>query len=179
MKKLNSPDGRIAARSVTLLLIILLIALGGDSLNERFGKMSKKIDIPQRAEQEKNKREIAARFKQGVAMLNAKQYDYAATAFQRVLKLAPKMPEAHVNMGYALLGLQYFSDAAEFFKGAIMLNAYMANAYYGMALAQEGLGNLPAAEQAMNTYLRHARPDDPYREKAVLMLARWKKGKAS
>src|SRR3990172_6430112 len=40
-------------------------------------------------------KEIDTRFLQAVAMLHAKQYDNAVTALHRVLRLAPRMPEAH------------------------------------------------------------------------------------
>ena len=38
-------------------------------------------------------------------MLHAKQYEHALHAFHRVLELDPAMPEAHVNAGFALLGM--------------------------------------------------------------------------
>jgi Flp pilus assembly protein TadD len=45
-------------------------------------------------------------FQQGVAMLQAGQFDYAVTALHEVLAIYPALPEAHVNMGYALLGAE-------------------------------------------------------------------------
>jgi hypothetical protein len=36
---------------------------------------------------------------------------HAITALHRVLELAPQLPEAHVNMGFALLGLQQAEPA--------------------------------------------------------------------
>lgn len=58
--------------------------------------------------------EIKLRFRQAVVMLHAKQFDHAVTALHRVLKLAPVMPEAHVNMGYALFGQLRYAEARAF-----------------------------------------------------------------
>ena len=59
--------------------------------------------------------EVRQRFEQAVLMLHARQYEHAATALYRVLELAPAMPEAHVNMGYAMLGLKRGDAARGFF----------------------------------------------------------------
>ena len=117
--------------------------------------------------------EIDARFTQGVAMLHAKQHEYAVTAFHRVLELAPEMPEAHVNMGYALLGLGRFEAARSFFETAMALRPRQLNAYYGLAVALEGLGDLPGAIGAMRTYVHLAAKDDPYARKAQAALWEW------
>lgn len=114
--------------------------------------------------------EIRARFEQGVVMLHAKRYEHAVTAFHRVLALSPKMPEAHVNMGYALHGLGRHRAAADFFTSAIALNKDQINAYYGLALASDSLGDLPAAVGAMRTYVHLTRPDDPYHRKGWAAL---------
>lgn len=119
--------------------------------------------------------EISTRFQQGVAMLHAKQYEYALAAFQRVLKLAPNMPEAHVNMGYSLLGLELYGDAAEEFDKATMLRPYQANAYWGLAIALERSGNLRGARDPMMTYMHLTTPGDPFRDKAAAIVAEWEK----
>ena len=53
-------------------------------------------------------------FQQGVAMLQAGQFDHAVTALHDVLSIYPALPEAHVNMGYALLGAGDPKAAAEY-----------------------------------------------------------------
>jgi Flp pilus assembly protein TadD len=122
---------------------------------------------------DKKREEIDLRFKQGVAMLQAKNYDPAMTAFHRVLQLAPNMPEAHVNMGFALLGSGKPKAAADFFSGAISLRPEQLNAYYGMAIAREALGDLQGANQAMLAYLHRTADDDPYRAKAEVAVKAW------
>ena len=122
---------------------------------------------------EKTEAEIKQRFQQGVTLLNAKQYEQALAAFHRVIELAPTMPEAHVNTGFALIGLKRYAVARDFFEGAIALRKDQVNAYYGMAEALEGLNDLPGALGAMRTYLHLAPADDPYRRKAESAVWEW------
>ena len=84
---------------------------------------------------------------------------HALTALHRVLQLAPELPEAHVNMGYALLGLNRPKEARDFFDGATALRPAQANAYYGLALAHEAAGDLASATGAMRSYLHLARDE--------------------
>ncbi len=129
---------------------------------------------PQRAHaQAKRAEEVRLRFDQGVAMLHARQYEHALTAFHRVLQLAPELPEAHVNTGFALLGLGRYKEARDFFESATELRRDQANAYYGLAVSLEGLKDLPSAVGAMRTYLHRSPPDDPYRRKAEAALWEW------
>lgn len=130
-------------------------------------------DDPAAHEREQRAAEVARRFAQAVAMLHARQYEHATTALHRVLELAPTLPEAHVNMGFALLGLARFGAARDFFASAAELRPEQANAYYGLAVAYEGLRDLPPALGAMRTYLHLARADDPHRSRARAALWEW------
>lgn len=125
---------------------------------------------------EARRSEIDWRFQQGVAMLHIGQYDHAITALHRVLELAPEMPEAHVNMGFALLGQSRHKPAADFFRSAIDLRADQRNAYYGLALASEGMGERSAALGAMRTYVHLAPEGDRHRNKALAYLVEWEMG---
>lgn len=119
--------------------------------------------------------EIDARFQQGVLMLHAKQYDHALTAFHRVLQLNPRMSEAHVNIGFAFLGLKKFKEARDFFSGALALRPEQINAYYGVALAAYGMGERQDAMHAMYHFISLSGPTDPYRAKAEELLFTWRK----
>ena len=120
--------------------------------------------------------EIRTRFEQGVMMLHMRQYEFALTAFHNVLALAPEMPEAHVNMGFALLGLEQWESARDFFESATNLRRDQINAYYGLAVALEELGDLPGAIGSMQAYLHRAPPDDPFRIRAESALWEWREG---
>jgi tetratricopeptide (TPR) repeat protein len=141
-------------RSLAIVLTVLIIVAGG-SLVHHLGGTQTTGNVPSAREEE-----LRTRFEQGVAMLHAKRYEHAVTALHRVLELAPQMPEAHVNMGFALLGLRRAAAARDFFESAAQLNPMQANAYYGNAIALEELGDLPAAIGAMRAYLHLAREED-------------------
>lgn len=120
-----------------------------------------------------NEAEVRLRFNQGVVMLHAKQYDHALTALQRTLELAPHLPEAHVNKGFAWLGLSRFSEAQQAFTRAIDLRPQQANAYYGLALALEGQRDLRGAICAMRTYLHLGVAEESHARKARSALWEW------
>ena len=122
---------------------------------------------------QKRTEEIDRRFSLGAALLNAKQYDAAARELHRVLELAPQMPEAHANMGFAMIGLQRYDLARDFFDGAIALRRDQLNAYFGLAVALEGLHDLPGALGAMRTYVHLSNADDPYVRKANAAIWEW------
>jgi len=105
--------------------------------------------------------EVKRLFDAAVVMLHARQYEHAVTALHRVLAYAPKMPEAHANMGYALLGLQRPREARAFFEAASALAPMQANAYYGLALVHDAEGDRAAALGAMRTYVHLARSERP------------------
>lgn len=117
--------------------------------------------------------EVAERFRQAVMMLHAGQYDYAVTALHRVLELMPLLPEAHVNMGYALLGNQRYEVARDFFLSAIELRGNQVNAYWGLAVSLESLCDLAGARGAMRTYIHLADTDDPFVSRARAALWEW------
>ena len=105
--------------------------------------------------------EVRRLFDAAVVMLHAKRHEEAATALHRVLTYAPRMPEAHVNMGFAMLGLNRPKEARDFFEGATALAPTQANAYYGLALSHEAMGDLASATGAMRSYLHLARDERP------------------
>ena len=119
------------------------------------------------------KAEIDRRFAKGVDLLTTQQFELAASEFHRVLALAPQMPEAHVNMGFAMLGEQRFAIAKDFFEAALDLNKNQSNAYYGLAKALEGLSDFPGAVGAMRTYLHLNKADNVYTAKASVSMRKW------
>ena len=122
---------------------------------------------------ETDMRLLHQQFQQAVALLQHGEYDYAVQGFHDVLKIAPDMPEAHVNMGFALLGLEEYEAARSFFDTATNLRPGQTNAYYGLAVAHEGLGDLRQAVAAMRAYTHIAAGDDQYRRKAEAAIWEW------
>jgi len=121
---------------------------------------------PKAHAREAREAEIARRFQQGVVMLHAKQFDHAIVALHRVLELSPQMPEAHVNMGFALLGKEDYKAARDFFATAIELHPEQNNAYYGLAISLEELEDIRGALGAMETYVHLAKAEGPHLRKA-------------
>ncbi len=117
--------------------------------------------------------ELDRRFEQAVVMLHAKRYEFALVALERVIALRPAMPEAHVNLGYALIGLEEWQRAARSFEAAIDLRPTQGNAYYGLAIALQGADDLLGARGAMRTYIHLAEADDPFVRKARAALWEW------
>ncbi len=167
-------DARLRALVVTVSLVIaggLAIVYLSDWLR------TSATNVPEEARaahaREKAETEIRQRFQHGVTMLNGKQYEQALKEFHRVLELAPDMPEAHANAGYALIGLGRFAVARDFFESALALRRNQVNAYYGLAMSLEGLNDLPGALGAMRAYLHLASANDPYRRKAEAAVWEW------
>ena len=109
-------------------------------------------------------------FQQGVAMLQAGHFDHAVTALHTVLAIYPALPEAHVNMGFALLGAGKPAAAADFFDSATDLRPSLHNAYYGLALAERDIGNDKAALAAMQAYTHLAAEDERHLPRAREMI---------
>jgi len=145
-------------------------------VSQKIEHVDPKSNPNQHARQAK-KAEIDIRFAQAVMMLHSKQYDNAIKALHRVLELAPRMPEAHVNMGYAFLGGGDAKTARDFFASAIELNLNQLNAYYGLAESSEALGDMETALGAMRTYVHLSPKDDPYIVKARAALWEWQEAR--
>ena len=136
-------------------------------------------DAPTQHAREARAAEVEARFAQAITMLHARQFDYAVKALHRVLELSPRLVEAHVNMGYALLGLNDYQGAHDFFQSATALRPEQVNAYYGMAVALEGLGDLEGALGAMRTFVHLTTADDPFLPRARAALWEWQEGRGA
>jgi tetratricopeptide (TPR) repeat protein len=173
---------KTTALTAMLLLLLMLAMMSGFAGRAQFAfrppvqQEEVVIDAdtdPRGHAQEYRKRMLDERFQQAVAMLHAKKYDYAIKALHRVIELAPQMPEAYVNMGFALIGKKDYKAAGDFFNTAIELNNYQANAYWGLAEALEGLNDLEGAMGAMRTFIHLSPPNDPFLRKARSALWEW------
>lgn len=162
-------DVRPWAIAATVLLVI-----AGGWLLELLPGSGPRTFSPYQHGADKISADIKLRFEQGVVMLHAKQYEHALTAFHRVMQLAPEMPEAYVNTGFALLGMKRYKEAGDFFESATQLRRSQVNAYYGLAVALEGIGDLPGALGAMETYVHLTKAEDPFRHKAEAAIWEWR-----
>ncbi|WP_420476985.1 tetratricopeptide repeat protein [Noviherbaspirillum sp. ST9] len=169
-------DVRAAAMLLTTLLTVatgLLIAWWPNEIGTVTAPAADAVKNPVAHVKQKRQEEVAREFAEGVRLLAAKDYQAAASALHRVLELAPRMPEAHVNMGYAMIGLKNFAFARDFFEAAISLRTEQMNAYYGLAVALEGIGDMEGALGAMRTYVHRMDPNDPFARKANAAIWEW------
>ncbi len=163
---------RTDQRRRALWLTLALVAAGGFALHALDSPHAPEaVSTPAAPPHDKETRRL---FDAAVVMLHAKRYEDAATALHRVLRYAPNLPEAHVNMGFAMLGLQRHKEARDFFEGASVIAPAQANAYYGLALVYEAQGDLALATGAMRSYLHLARDERPaYLARARAALWEW------
>lgn len=183
VRRLRAGKGKTARRDVRLqaLALTILLTLGGGLLFAWWPKEqgtvtsagSATVKNPQEHVRQKREEEVAREFAEGVRLLSAKQYEEASSALHRVLELAPQMPEAHVNMGFAMIGLGKHEMARDFFEAAISLRSTQMNAYYGLAIALEGIGDLEGALGAMRTFAHRMDAGDPFLAKANAAIAQW------
>ena len=172
MKKKRDIRIRVLAITVVVVSAIALLIPYLPINKQEVTPVTQPFDSNQHAKQQKQA-EIAGRFEQAVLMLHAEQYDYAVTALHRVLELAPNMPEAHVNMGFALLGTGNYQAAYDFFHSAIALRPTQANAYWGLAVALEALCDIEGALGAMRTFIHLGDPENKFMTRAKAALWEW------
>ena len=116
---------------------------------------------------------VQQRFDQAASLLHAGQFEYAITALNQILSIQPRLPEAHVNLGFAFLGLKDYQASAVSFSRAIDLRPEQLNAYYGLAEALEGMEDYEGALGAMRSYIHLSPPNDPFLAKARAALWEW------
>ena len=164
-------------RWATMAVAISLIAALGTGLRwHELGNADKGASDGPAARSE-HAEAVARLFRQGVVMLHAREYEHAALAFERVLTLT-RLPEAQVNMGYAMLGLGRVDQAKDYFNAAIDQRPSQRNAYYGLAEALEALGDTAGARGAMRTFVHLSPANDPFLRKARAALWEWQAASA-
>jgi tetratricopeptide (TPR) repeat protein len=89
---------------------------------------------------------VATHVNRGILKLRRGLTDDAVADFDRAITLDPDQPEAYLNKGAALIRRQNPAEALQLFTVALEHNTSRpAIAHYGRAVANEALGNLPAA----------------------------------
>jgi len=122
---------------------------------------------------EPQKQLLQQRFDQAIALLHAKQFEYAIIALDEVIKIQPRLPEAHVNLGFSYLGLKQYPQAVQSFARAIDLRPEQVNAYFGLAESYEALNDYESALGAMRSYIHLSPADDPFLARARAAVWEW------
>jgi tetratricopeptide (TPR) repeat protein len=165
---------RLDRRLIAIPVAIIVIAAGGYGMDayQDSDPVTQPSTEPHTMLGNEEARRAHQSFQQAVAMLQAGEFEFAVTALHDVLAVYPALPEAHVNMGYALLGLGEAGAAADFFDSASTLRPSLHNAYYGLALAELELDNKKSALAAMQAFAHRAAPDDRHLPRAQEII--WK-----
>jgi tetratricopeptide (TPR) repeat protein len=108
----------------------------------------------------------------GILEMSRERYKNARGNFKEALNLIPKLPEAHVDMGSALINLQDFAEGAKETELGLQLGSHEPErGYYNLGIGYEELGDLQKAYENF----RHASelaPDwqDPQKQMARFTL---------
>jgi len=111
-------------------------------------------------------------FADAAKLLQIGHFQQAITVLHKVLAQQPNLPEAHTNLGFAMLNLGELTKAVKSFNYALTIRPEEANAYFGLALVAEKEAEYEIAMGAMRTYI-HLRKDDAYIGKARAALDFW------
>jgi len=104
----------------------------------------------------------------GILEMSRERYKNARGNFKEALNLLPKLPEAHVDLGSALINMQEFAEGAKETELGLSLGSHEAErGYYNLGIAYEEMGDLQKAYENF----RHAAelaPDwqDPQKQMA-------------
>lgn len=164
---------RVPALTLGLTIVIgLLIHYWPTGMNSVAAQDSQQAKLTRHAMQMRDQ-EVQRRFVAAAELLAKRKYEAAAAELDRLLAIAPKMPEAHVNMGFAMMGLKRYALARDFFSVAIELRTTQMNAYFGVAIALEALDDFPCAQGAMRTYVHRSPKGDPFVRRAHGAIWEW------
>jgi tetratricopeptide (TPR) repeat protein len=130
-----------------------------------------KLD-PQGHSKQQQQMLVQQQFADAAKLLQIGHFKQSITVFHKVLRKFPDLPEAHINLGFAMLGLGELKKSVKSFNYALKIQPQAADAYYGLALVAEKELEFELAMGAMRTYL-HLRKDDAYVAKARAALQYW------
>lgn len=94
-----------------------------------------------------------AKYEEGVALINQRQYQPAVEALTAALAANPSSAQAMAARGSARVGLRQYPEAVEDYQGALRLDANMATPLFGAAEAFRAMGR---KQDASAYYQRYA-----------------------
>jgi tetratricopeptide (TPR) repeat protein len=108
----------------------------------------------------------------GILEMSRERYKNARGNFKEALNLLPKLPEAHVDMGSALINLQQYAEGAKETELGLQLGSHEPErGYYNLGIAYEEMGDLQKSYESFRKASELA-PDwqDPQRQMARFTL---------
>jgi tetratricopeptide (TPR) repeat protein len=104
----------------------------------------------------------------GILEMSRERYKNARGNFKEALNIVPKLPEAHVDMGSALINLQEYAEGAKETELGLQLGSHEPErGYYNLGIAYEELGDLQKSYESFRKASELA-PDwqDPQKQMA-------------
>ena len=92
----------------------------------------------------------AAAFREGIAAQQQGDFEGASEAYRRAIAIAPRLAEAHANLGAVLARLGRYEDAVAAIQRALALNPKLTGARLNLGLAHYRGGALSAAAAAFH-----------------------------
>jgi tetratricopeptide (TPR) repeat protein len=106
----------------------------------------------------------------GILEMSRERYKNARGNFKEALNLIPKLPEAHVDMGSALINLQQYAEGAKETELGLSLGSHEPErGYYNLGIAYEEMGDLQKSYESF----RHASELAPNWEDPQKQMARF------
>ena len=106
-----------------------------------------------------NPDQARARYEQGVALINQRNYQAAVEALNDALRSNPSYSQALVARGSAHVGLRQYPEAVSDYQSALRLDATMATPLFGAAEAFRAMGRKQDAISYYQRYVDSRAPD--------------------
>jgi tetratricopeptide (TPR) repeat protein len=100
-------------------------------------------------------------------------FNFAVESLKKIKEIQPALPAVSINLGFAYVGLEQYTDAADEFQRALQLAPAEPTAYYGLALVYEHRNQLDLAVSSMKTFIHLAPQEHAFRRKAESAVWEW------
>tara|TARA_R110002167_G_scaffold12233_4_gene52320 strand:- start:991 stop:1755 length:765 start_codon:yes stop_codon:yes gene_type:complete len=117
--------------------------------------------------------QVRVLFEHGANLIRQGAFSQARSVLEMLLRLAPRLPEAYVNLGFVLYEQGEIASSIHAFSYASQLNPYQSNAYYGAALGYERQADYEAAIGHMRSFIHLSQADNAFLPKARAALWEW------
>jgi tetratricopeptide (TPR) repeat protein len=144
--------------------------------NRSSGLSSTAVDgNPQAHADQQRQQQVRVLFEHGANLLRQGELARARQALELLIRLAPKLPEGYINLGFVLFEQGNTKASLRAFNYATQLNRYQSNGYYGAALAYERLQDYEAAMGQMRSFIHLSQAGNRFLAKARSALWEWEK----
>src|SRR5439155_20096781 len=112
---------------------------------------------------------IQGHYQRGQEALQQNQYEEAAKEFLEILRLDPKLAEAHANLGVVYYTQGKYSEASHSFREALKLKPSLSKAEHFLGMSEAKSGRLPEALPILEKAFKNP-ADYEWRQQTGLLL---------